>query len=77
MTENIVFKDSGYSGSGKTLVNEVYSLNGIFLGTIKWHGAWRKYCFFPAKETLFDSSCLQLISQTLDNMTRVQREKIK
>lgn len=38
----------------------------IFLGNIKWNGAWRKYCWYCDEETVFDSKCLKSIADFLD-----------
>lgn len=47
----------------KTKIFLVKSLDGDnFLGLIKWYGAWRKYCFFPEEQTIFESVCLKDIS---------------
>ena len=46
----------------KTLVYGVFStLRGFKLGTIKWHGTWRQYTFFPEKSSLFSASCMEEI----------------
>jgi hypothetical protein len=42
------------------------------LGTVKWYGAWRKYCFFPAGETVFEEQCLSdirnfIVQKTIDH----------
>lgn len=33
---------------------------GMCLGMIKWHGAWRQYCFFPEPftEAVWSEDCL-------------------
>jgi hypothetical protein len=31
------------------------------LGHIKWHGAWRQYCFFPSNNCLFNTGCMNNI----------------
>lgn len=36
------------------------------LGTIKWYAPWRRYCFFPKPEVLFDAKCLQEIISFID-----------
>ena len=41
--------------------------SNAFLGTIRWHGAWRKYCFFPLGDTMFDPNCLREIAQFIDD----------
>ena len=34
-----------------------------WLGRIKWHGAWRQFCFFPESgDLVFDRQCLDDIS---------------
>lgn len=38
----------------------------IVVGEIQWYGAFRKYVFFPEDDMLFDSGCLRLISEFLD-----------
>lgn len=39
---------------------------GVKLGEIKWFGAWRKYCFYPESDTIFDNKCLNYIIEFLD-----------
>lgn len=43
--------------------------NHTKLGEIKWYSAWRKYAFFPSPATLFESQCLQDISQFCATIT--------
>jgi len=42
----------------------------IHLGKIKWHGAWRQYCFFPEEDTLFNSDCLNDITDFLNKLNK-------
>jgi len=43
----------------KTKVWEVMSkTQNSILGKVKWHPAWRQYCFFPKAETLWSNGCL-------------------
>jgi hypothetical protein len=44
----------------------VYSTNGGIIGWVQWHGAWRRYCYFAAPETLYDNHCLQFIAEWLN-----------
>ncbi len=41
----------------------VYTITNIktetIIGVIKWHGAWRQYCLFPTKRTVWHPPCLQ------------------
>jgi hypothetical protein len=48
------------------------------LGVIKWHSGWRRYAFFPAQETLWDSVCLVHIQKFLDKaMADYKLSKVK
>lgn len=63
------FKDVGSSPSGKTRIWQVvttYDGGGVVLGQIRWHGAWRKYAFFPATGTLYEPTCLRDIAEFID-----------
>lgn len=58
----------------KTTTYEVRNLDKtILLGHIKWHGAWRKYCFFPQGDTIFDAICLQDIIMFIDAQMAVRK----
>lgn len=46
------------------------------VGEIKWHGAWRKYCFFPFAETLFDWECMRMIAEFCEIETKKQLGKL-
>lgn len=68
----IRFEDNGSSPTGKTrrwIVRNIRT--GENCGAVKWHGAWRKYCFFPTDGFLFDSDCLVMI---VDELIRANSE---
>jgi hypothetical protein len=47
---------------GKTKVWTCRSnYNDHILGEVAWYAPWRKYCFFPNENTLFDHLCLNEI----------------
>lgn len=55
----------------KTVVYLVISKESRFiLGEIKWHPAWRHYCFFPTIETqtVHSDRCLLAISQFITKL---------
>lgn len=65
----IDFKHLGSSESGKTEIWEVvttYDGGGNALGQIRWHGAWRKYAFWPYPTTLFEPTCLRDLADFCD-----------
>jgi hypothetical protein len=74
-TAHLMFKAAGLSESGKTQRWLVANFNGTILADIKWHGAWRKYCFFPwkEKETLYDAACLREIADFCEARTKEHR----
>jgi len=49
----------------KTRIWEIEAKAGGFLGRVQWHAHWRCYAFFPARDTLFEETCLQEISDFL------------
>lgn len=64
--------------SKKTFMWSVYAKDGgAWLGTIKWHGAWRCYAFFPEPKTLFESDCLTFIAAFARDKTREQKAEAK
>lgn len=67
-----------YSPTGKTGIWEVFSCDSVgkqaevtSLGAIKWFGRWRRYCFFPGSNTVFDTGCLEEIANFCDTKTRL------
>lgn len=43
----------------KTRIYEVCNKqSGAWLGSIRWYGSWRQYCFMPAADTVFSSGCM-------------------
>lgn len=38
---------------------------GAEIGRIGWYGPWRKFCFFPGPDTVWDAVCLVDISRAL------------
>ena len=54
------------SPSGKTEIFEVISVNNTKLGRISWWAAWRKYCFMPSENIVFDNKCLSAICNVLN-----------
>jgi hypothetical protein len=71
-TSHLLFKDEGpVSVGAKTRRFSVRNaLSRVYLGEIKWFGSFRKYCYFPVSGTVFDSWCLDQISDFCD-MTNI------
>ena len=60
----------------KTSIYHIYNHDlpeRVFLGDIKWNGAWRKYCFYPASETLWDTQCLQCVVDFIDALMEARK----
>ena len=45
------------------------------LGVIKWYGPWRKYCFFPDEETVWDVNCMAEVMVFIENLMDERRKK--
>jgi hypothetical protein len=47
----------------------------VELGWVGWFSKWRKYCFFPAGETIYEEKCLRDIAQFIQEQTKHHRMK--
>jgi hypothetical protein len=66
-------KDDSYTG--KTEVWVIRNSNsGGRLGTIKWYGAWRQYCFFPEADCVFNNGCLKDIIEFINDCMTVKNK---
>ena len=54
----------------------VISLMGSHeLGVVSFHPAWRKYVFWPEKNTIFDPACLRDLADFVDKQTLAWKQK--
>jgi len=61
----------------KTKIISIGPINdNMTLGLIKWHGAWRKYCFFPSYDVLYDTNCLKDVISFIDQLMSERKEKL-
>lgn len=67
----VSFWRTGQSPSGKTIIWKVG--NDVLLGQIKWFAAWRRYCFYPEPETVFEQICLREIAEFIEARTKEHR----
>lgn len=59
----------------KTERFKMSTIEGDELGVIKWHGAWRRYCSFPAESTIFDAKCHKDIAEFLEMLMKKRKKK--
>lgn len=77
--KHIKFVADGCSKSGKTKVWKVLTKDGdLFLGYVRWYGAWRCYSFFVSSkhgefEFVFEKTCLRDIASFCENQTQQHR----
>lgn len=59
----------------KTDVWDVRSVTrpGLVLGQVRWYGPWRQYCFWPARETVFNRECLESIESFIGKLMEERR----
>ncbi len=79
--KHIEFSRSRPSKSGKTRIWRVLADAHIempcSIGEIRWYGAWRRYAFFPGRDTLFEQDCLRKIADFCEKQSRKLRQKWK
>ncbi len=53
---------------------EIYACQNIkssvALGEVKWHPAWRRYCYFPIQQAVYSGDCLDDISDFLKQINK-------
>ena len=84
MSKWLEFSEPTPSKSGLTNIWAVYSSGykddegeldkDCWLGEIKWRGPWRKYAFFPERDTLYEADCLRDIAQFCEDRTKEHKE---
>lgn len=47
----------------------------ILLGRIKWYGPWRKYCFYPEDNIVWDNKCLTELVEYLNELNYEYKRK--
>jgi len=50
--------------------------SGQTIGFVKWYGAWRQYCFFPDRDTVWNIGCLTEINKFLAKLKEERKEKL-
>ena len=59
---------------GKTSIWSCRNIHhGDELGIIKWHSAWRTYCYFPTVQAVYSQGCLKNIVEFIDNLLAERR----
>ena len=46
------------------------------IGEIKWFAKWRQYCFFPYKDTVWNTTCMDDVHSVIKELME-QRKPIK
>lgn len=74
---HIVFRNMGKYFNGKEHKTNLYHVtakaDNFMLGVVLWFPRWRKYCFHPDPNTVFEETCLQDITEFITQETRAHR----
>ena len=72
----IKFIDLGIPEGLKTRRYRVLAnATGMALGQVQFYGAWRKFVFFPNERTVFDTDCLNEISEFCRHQNDLRRQE--
>lgn len=52
----------------KTPIVTVHSRREALLGTIRWYGPWRQFCFYPEPATIFNVGCMNDIESVIADL---------
>ena len=61
--------------TGKTKRFSVTSKGNDLLGHVQWFGAWRKYCFYPSANTIWDTKCLFEVMTFIGALMNERKQK--
>ncbi len=65
-------------GGKLTRVVHIYARrSGEYLGSIRWYGAWRRYCFFPVEKTAWSAGCMKAVEDYIGRMMEDRRAPAK
>jgi hypothetical protein len=71
----IKFHEVDMRDGRKTRVWAVLTIDGkTVLGHVSWYGPWRKYCFSPKPQTVYEQDCLRFISSFIEDQTRKHKQ---
>lgn len=73
----LTFSEKPNPGKKTAIINVTSTTKGIYLGQIRWYGAWRQYVFYPANDTLFNAKCMQDILSVVRGVSLRQRNRRK
>lgn len=76
MSAWIEFTEAGWSASGRTRIWRVEpkQVSGC-IGEISWYSPWRRYCFFPIANSVFEEQCLRDIAKFCEDQTAAHKAK--
>jgi hypothetical protein len=70
----VSFKINDRRLCAKTDTWEVWDVHeASHLGQVRWYSPWRKYCFFPDSNTIWEEDCLRTIAVFLEWETKKHR----
>lgn len=74
MSKWITFKET--HDTGKTKVWDIHALqNDELLGSVRWFGRWRQYCFYPSRATIWNADCLNDVTAFIKYQMELRKEK--
>jgi hypothetical protein len=74
MSKWIRFVEADNQGRKTKLFAVIANKGNVWIGDIKWYGAWRCYCFFPVHGSLFEEDCLRDIADFCETQTAAHRQ---
>ncbi len=66
-----------YAGRMTDVWDVVNKYENVQIGFVSWYAGWRRYCFFPLDNTVFEQVCLREIADFCERKTREHKVKGK
>lgn len=65
-TKYLAFVDTDQPETKKTKIIAIVSIHhDEAIGEIRWFSRWRQYCFYPYKETVWNTDCLNDVNEVI------------
>ena len=73
LTQYLAFVREEPQGRKTPIVRVQSRSSGCLLGEIRWYGAWRQFCFYPAFGVLFNVGCMNDITAKIGELMTERR----
>ncbi len=76
LTTFLYFQEREHKGKTRKWI-VLNKMHGIEIGKVKWSTSFRKYAFFPERDTVYEQVCLRDIADFIEYRTGLHKQERK